>query len=80
MRSFPVLIVCKFIINSFKHLEKGYVNLNLEKKKIASHYFFRISQFFFMSLQIFLYQGLAGLRSGIFGMNEGWVIFSKNED
>ena len=41
-------------------MEKG--SFNFDREKIESHYTFcRISRFFFMSLQIFLYQGLADL-------------------
>ena len=38
------------------------VCLILIGKKLESHYFYKISRFFFMGLQIFLYQGLAGLQ------------------
>ena len=41
-------------------MEKGL--FNFDREKIESHYTFcRISRFFSMSLQIFLYEGLAGL-------------------
>ena len=44
---------------------KGVCLILIGKKKIESHYFFyRISRFFFMGLQIFLYRGLAGLEQG----------------
>ena len=36
-------------------------SFNFDQEKIESHYFCRISRFFFTSLQIFLYQGFAGL-------------------
>ena len=36
-----------------------------DREKIESHYFCRISKFFVMGLQIFLYQGLAGLHLDI---------------
>ena len=37
-------------------------SFNLDRENIESHYFCRFSRFFSMGLQIFLYQGLAGLE------------------
>ena len=42
-------------------MEKGSFNFDREKIESRHYTFCRISRFFFMSLQIFLYQGLAGL-------------------